>query len=161
MASEPSLPPDFVDLLTEFAAFEVRYLVIGGYAVGFHDRPRATKDLDVLIADTADNVGRACQALTAFGAPALVVEGLRKSAHDEVVWFNVPPARIDLLKSAGGVDFDAAYERREQMQIGNVDVAVVGIEDLMAMKRAADRDQDRVDVKRLVLDLSGCQGAAE
>lgn len=149
MAQEPSLPPDFVDLLTEFAAAEVRYLVIGGYAVGFHDRPRATKDLDLLLAGTSENVSLACRALAAFGAPPLVVEGLRSAALDEVVWFGVPPARIDLLKSAGGVDFDAAYARRVQMHIRGLDVQIVGIEDLLAMKRAADRDQDRVDVKRL------------
>lgn len=46
MASTPELPSDFVDLLAAFADAEVRYLVIGGYAVGFHDRPRATKDRD-------------------------------------------------------------------------------------------------------------------
>src|SRR5688500_6929773 len=51
---DPKLPPDFVDLLTEFAASEVRYLVIGGYAVGFHDRPRATKDLDLLVGGDAE-----------------------------------------------------------------------------------------------------------
>ena len=53
---DPKLPPDFVDLLTEFAASEVRYLVIGGYAVGFHDRPRATKDLDLLVGGDTENV---------------------------------------------------------------------------------------------------------
>jgi predicted nucleotidyltransferase len=149
MASEPSLPPDFVDLLTEFAAADVRYLVIGGYAVGFHDRPRATKDLDLLIADTHENIDRACRALAAFGAPAAIVENLRIATHDEVVWFGVAPARVDLLKSAGGVDFDAAYARRAQMKAGSLEIAVVGIEDLLTMKRAADRDQDRADVARL------------
>jgi len=59
----------------------------------------------------------------------------------------VPPARIDLLKSADGVDFDRAYEQRAHMTSSGLTIAVVGIDDLMAMKRAADRDQDRVDVK--------------
>ncbi len=149
MASEPSLPPDFVDLLTEFAAADVQYLVIGGYAVGFHDRPRATKDLDVLVGDSPENVARVCDALAAFGAPSTVVDSLRHAAHDEVVWFGIPPARVDLLKSAGPVDFDEAYGRRAHMKAGSIDVAIVGLEDLIAMKRVADRDQDRVDVKRL------------
>jgi hypothetical protein len=149
MAQEPILPADFVDLLTEFVAADVRYLVIGGYAVGFHDRPRATKDLDILLADDPENVARACKALAAFGAPQAIVDGLRAAANDEVIWFGVPPARVDLLKSASGLDFGAAYERHSTMKAGALTVAVAGLDDLIAMKVAADRDQDRVDVKRL------------
>ncbi len=149
MAQDPTLPADFVDLLAEFAAADVRYLVIGGYAVGFHDRPRATKDLDLLIADDAENVARACMALAAFGVPDAIVEGLRAATPDEVVWFGVPPARVDLLKSATGVAFEAAYSRKLPMRVGTLTVTVASIDDLIAMKVAAGRDQDRVDVKRL------------
>ena len=145
----PNLPQDFADLLTEFASARVRYLVIGGYAVGFHDRPRATKDLDILLADTEDNVENACRALTAFGAPPAIIEGLRNAAHDEIVWFGMPPERVDLLKSAAGLEFEAAYARRAEMTLDSGSISIVGIDDLITMKRAADRDQDRVDVKRL------------
>jgi hypothetical protein len=99
MASTPKLPADFVDLLAAFADADVRYLVIGGYAVGFHDRPRATKDLDLLLADDPDNVERACRALGAFGATPATIEALRHSDNDEVVWFGVPPVRVDLLRA--------------------------------------------------------------
>jgi hypothetical protein len=149
MGSMLNLPRDFVELLTEFAAADVRYLVISGYAVGFHDRPRATKDIDLLLADTPDNIARAGRALTAFGAPRNIVDALQGAAFDDVVWFGIPPGRVDLLKSAGGVDFDNAYQRRIVMTLEGVDVSVVSIEDLLAMKRAADRDQDRVDIARL------------
>jgi hypothetical protein len=149
MAPKPNLPADFVDLLTEFAAAEVLYLVIGGYAVGFHDRPRTTKDLDLLIEDTVENTERACQALSSFGAPRDVLDNLRTAGSDEIVWFGSPPSRIDLLKSAGGVDFARAYARRAQMTAGALDVSIVGLEDLIAMKAAAGRDQDLVDLKRL------------
>lgn len=149
MASTPTLPADFVDLLAAFADAEVRYLVIGGYAVGFHDRPRATKDLDLLLADDPDNIERACKALGAFGAAPATIEALRHSASDEVVWFGVPPVRVDLLKSAPGIDFDIAFARRVSMAASEVSVPLVGLEDLITMKRAADRDQDRADVRRL------------
>jgi len=150
MVSTPSLPQDFVELLTEFAGASVLYLVIGGYAVGFHDRPRATKDIDLLLADTPENIARTCRALSTFGAPANIVAALEGAAFDDIVWFGTPPGRVDLLKSAAGVDFDRAYERHDRMTIdGGLVVPVVGIEDLIAMKRAADRKQDRVDVERL------------
>jgi hypothetical protein len=149
MASPPTLPQDFVDLLAAFADAEVRYLVIGGYAVGFHDRPRATKDIDLLLDDEHDNVERACRALSDFGAPPTIVEGLRQAAVDEVVWFGVPPARVDLLKSAPGVDFEGAFARHVQLSANELSIPVVGLEDLIAMKTAAGRDQDRADVRRL------------
>jgi hypothetical protein len=135
--------------LAEFASADVRYLVIGGYAVGFHDRPRATKDLDILLAGDAENVERACRALGAFGAAQSTIEALRHSASDEVVWFGVPPGRVDLLKSAPGVDFNAAFTRHAEIQAGALTIRVVGLADLIAMKKAAGRDQDRADVKRL------------
>jgi hypothetical protein len=149
MASTPKLPADFVDLLAAFADADVRYLVIGGYAVGFHDRPRATKDLDLLLADDPDNVERACRALDAFGATPAIVQALRQSANDEVVWFGVPPVRVDLLKSVPGIEFDSAFTRRVRMEAGELELPVVGLDDLISMKRAADRDQDRADVRRL------------
>ena len=63
-------PQGFVDLLEAFADAEVRYLVIGGYAVSFHDRPRTTKDLGLLIDQAPDHIRRACSAALAFGAQA-------------------------------------------------------------------------------------------
>jgi len=149
MASTPELPSDFVDLLAAFADAEVRYLVIGGYAVGFHDRPRATKDLDLLLADDPDNVERTCRALDAFGAAQTTIEAVRHAASDEVVWFGVPPIRVDLLKSAPGIDFNVAFERRVIMEESGVSLPVVSLDDLISMKKAADRDQDRADVRRL------------
>jgi hypothetical protein len=149
MASTPQLPQDFVDLLAAFAAADVRFLVVGGYAVGFHDRPRATKDLDLLLADDPDNIERACRALEEFGAAPSIVESLRRSANDEVVWFGVPPARVDLMRSLPGIDFETAFARRALMEADELTLPIVSLDDLIAMKRAADRDQDRADVRRL------------
>jgi len=64
----PNLPLDFVDLLAAFARAEVRYLINGGYAVGYPDRPRTTKDLDILLDSAPENIRRACDALLEFGA---------------------------------------------------------------------------------------------
>lgn len=53
-----NLGPDFKDFLRAFADAEVRYLLVGGYAVSFHARPRFTKDLDVWVEDSARNLER-------------------------------------------------------------------------------------------------------
>jgi hypothetical protein len=144
------LPADFVDLLTEFERAGVRYVVLGGYAVGFHDRPRTTKDLDLLIDSTERNIERATEALSAFGAPRSVVQAFRAATEDEVVWMGVPPVRIDLLRAADGVEFRSCYARRVRAAIGALVTNVIGLDDLIANKQAADRPQDRADVKRLL-----------
>lgn len=61
--------PDFVDLLRAFIDAEVRFLVVGAYALAIHGRPRATGDLDVWIEPTPENASRVMRALAAFGAP--------------------------------------------------------------------------------------------
>jgi hypothetical protein len=154
MVSTPKLPLDFVDLLAAFAGAKVRFLVIGGYAVGFHDRPRATKDLDLMLGSERANIERTCQALRVFGAPDSVVQGLMDAASDEVVWFGAPPTRVDLLQSAPGFDFETAYARRLLLTVGELEISIVGLEDLIAMKKASGRDQDMADVRRLMRQLS-------
>ena len=71
---------DFKDLLSAFNAANVRYLIVGGYAVSLHAQPRATKDLDILISTDADNSKAVYIALTIFGAP---VEGLSPTDFTE------------------------------------------------------------------------------
>lgn len=149
MANPLTIPRDFLDLLEEFAASAVEYLVIGGYAVGYHDRPRTTKDLDLLIGASSANAQRAAAALEKFGAPLHVVEHLRVATEDEIVWLGQPPLRIDILKAAPGIDFQASFSRRVEESWQGVHVNLVGIDDLIRSKRAAGRPQDRLDVKHL------------
>ena len=61
--------PDFTDLLRAFVAADVRFLVVGAYALGIHGRPRATGDLDVWVEASQENAPRVMRALAAFGAP--------------------------------------------------------------------------------------------
>ena len=74
--ADPSLSPDFRDLLQAFADADVRYLLVGGYAVGFHAVPRFTKDLDLWVEPSADNLRSVGKALESFGAPAGTQERL-------------------------------------------------------------------------------------
>ena len=61
------LHQDFRDLLSAFDAGQVRYLLVGGYAVSFHSRPRFTKDIDLWIAVEPENLLRVHRALATFG----------------------------------------------------------------------------------------------
>jgi len=80
------LHPDFRDLLAEFARENVSYAVIGGYAVGHHAKPRATKDLDILVSASGDNLDRVARALENFGAPPNLVAAAKKLGEMEVIY---------------------------------------------------------------------------
>ncbi len=145
----PDLPPDFVELLAAFDRADVRYLVIGGYAVGYHDRPRTTKDLDLLLDPAPENVRRAGDALRDFGAPPGVVADLEAATGDEIVWFGSPPLRVDFLKHAPGIDFADAWSRRIVDRWHGVPVSIVSRDDLVRAKRTAGREQDLIDARNL------------
>jgi len=99
-----TLQQDFRDLLAEFAASEVQYLIVGGYAVAFHGEPRFRKGLDLWLADTADNLARVGHALTRCGAPDQVMTALATAMPSDMIWMGRPPARIDLLNLEAGPD---------------------------------------------------------
>jgi hypothetical protein len=141
--------PDFRDLIGAFAAADVRYLLVGGYAVGFHGRPRFTKDLDLWVDDSDENLRRLEIALVRFGAPTGLVDELRCADPLDVVWMGRPPTRVDLVKAIPGVTFADAFTRRTTFEWQDVSVAVIGRDDLIAAKRASGRDQDLLDLKLL------------
>jgi hypothetical protein len=144
------LNEDFLELLSALNAAEARFLVVGGYAVGVHGHPRATKDLDVWIEANPTNAARVLGALRIFGAPL-------GDLREDDFWvpgtgfkMRMPPSRIDILTQVSGIDFAAAWLRRVEAEFGEgVRCPVIGVEDLLLNKRAAGRPQDEADVAAL------------
>lgn len=143
------LHPDFRDLLAEFVRCAVRFAILGGYAVGHHAKPRATKDLDLLVSGEGDNLERVAAALTAFGAPGNVVAAARAMSPTDVVFLGVPPVRVDILRTADGIETEAVLARSETLDLAGLSVRVIALADLIANKRAAARPQDLADVALL------------
>lgn len=140
------LHPDFNDLLVEFVRCGARFVLLGGYAVGIHVKPRATKDLDLLVSGEGDNLLRVAAALAAFGAPAEVIDAARNMKPTEIVYLGVPPVRIDILRQADGIDTELAIGRAESVTLGDLVIPVISLPDLIANKRASGRPQDLADV---------------
>ncbi len=147
--AEPSLSPDFHDLLQAFADAEVRYLLVGGYAVGFHAIPRFTKDLDLWVDSSSDNLARIETALGEFGAPPSMAEQLARAGDLDVVWMGRPPNRVDLMKEVPGGDFEAAWPQRVATTWDGTPLQVVGRATLRKLKVASGRPKDLLDVEAL------------
>ncbi len=144
------LAPDFLDLITSFNAAEVRYLLVGGYAVGFHGRPRATKDLDIWVEASPQNAPRIIQALRAFGAPLRDLTADDFTAPGKFYVMGSPPLRIDVMTAADGVQFADAWFRRATVEVApGMPCPLIALDDLIANKRAAGRPQDLVDADEL------------
>jgi hypothetical protein len=143
------LHPDFKDLLAVFAAHKVDYLIVGGYAVGFHARPRFTKDIDLWVGNQPDNIVRVRTALEAFGAPDAMLTQIEFARDEDVLWMGVPPVRIDVVKGVPGGDFAQCHSRRILATWDGVPVSIISRDDLLVIKRACGRPQDLVDIEAL------------
>lgn len=140
---------DFLDLLRAFAAHDVRFLVVGAYALGVHGRPRATGDLDVWVEAAPDNAARVMLALAAFGAPLAEVSAADFARPGIVFQMGLPPARIDVLTEITGVTFAEAWSSRVRAPFGPLDVEVIGRDAFIKNKRATGRAKDLGDIESL------------
>jgi predicted nucleotidyltransferase len=143
------LPPDFREFLQLLASRGVEYLVVGGYAVGFHGYPRATADLDIWIAATPSNAEKVVAVLREFGFGMPEVTRELFVERDRVIRMGEPPIRIEILTSLSGVEFTECYEDRELADLEGVQVNVIALNHLKENKKAAGRYQDLSDLEHL------------
>ena len=141
---------DFKELLSAFNAHQVRYLIVGGYAVSFHAQPRATKDLDIFISADAENSKAVYAALAQFGAPVGELSAKDFTEPDSFFRMGAPPLMVDILPRISGVKFDEAWQRRVNVSIDDaLTVPFISRQDLLAAKISAGRAQDLADVASL------------
>ncbi len=144
------LPEDLRQLLLALNAHGVEYLVVGGWAVGYYADPRSTKDIDIFIRSSLKNSEAVFRALAEFGAPLAGVTA--SDFHDSptsVFQIGFSPARVDLLQSIDGVDFDEAWQNREQFILDGVEVNVISEEHLIKNKLKSGRLSDLADVEAI------------
>jgi hypothetical protein len=142
---------DFKELLSLLNEAQVRYLVVGGYAVIEHTEPRYTKDLDIWVSPDRENAERVHAALKEFGAPLTDIS-VDDFTNPEIVYhMGRPPVRVDVLMGLKGLDFEASWNGRIVSAYGDVPTQFLSPDDLIVNKRLVGRLQDLMDVESLLL----------
>ena len=139
--------PDFVDLLRAFIGADVRFLIVGAYALALHGRPRATGDLDVWVDATAENARCVMNALREFGAPLDQIAESDFASPGVVYQIGVPPGRIDILTQLTGLTFADAWPERLQKPFGDLEAPFIGRAAFLKNKRATGRAKDLGDIE--------------
>jgi hypothetical protein len=143
------LSQDFSEFLKLLNDNQVRYLVVGGYAVAFHGHPRYTKDLDIWIESTRDNAVKILRALDAFGFKSLGIQEDDLIHSDQIIQLGYPPNRIDLITSASGIEFSDCYPSHLTARVDDIDLPFIDLESLLKNKKASGRLQDLADIEHL------------
>jgi len=142
-------PRDFKEFLQLLNLKKIEYLVVGGYAVGYHGYPRATGDMDIWIAINEQNAMKMVEAMKEFGfdPPELQKELFLK--EQKVIRMGVPPMRLEIFTSIDGVNFKTCFNNRVIADFGDFKVNFISKDDLLINKRASGRPQDLVDFDKL------------
>ena len=141
------LPDDFREFIQCLNKNRVRYLLVGGWAVGIYGNPRATKDIDFLIAIDDENIRHLLAALYEFGAPTVESKVFQEPGN--VYRIGSSPIQIDIINSASGIDFEDCYSRRQTLASDEVEISVISRVDLVRNKKASGRHRDLADVEFL------------
>lgn len=145
------LNPDFKEFFQLLNANDVRYLIIGGYAVAFHGYPRYTKGIDLWIWIDQDNAQKVVKSLRDFGFESLGLKPEDFLEADTIIQLGYAPNRIDLIMGVAGVDFEECYPLRVIEEVDGVPLGFIDLENLKKTKRASGRLQDLADIENLGL----------
>lgn len=141
------LPEDFKDFLNFLNSNKVKYLLLGGWAVGIYGHPRATKDIDLIVGIDDENLDRLMMALREFGAPSIDFANFKEKGN--VFRMGRPPVQIDIINEASGIKFDESYQKRKVINVQGVEISLISRDDLIKNKTTSGRTQDIADVEKL------------
>ncbi len=139
------LNEDYREMLQILLGHEVKFLIVGAYALGAHGYPRATGDFDIWVEASPENSKKIYDSLAEFGSPLSEVTPETFIEKGVVFQIGVAPRRIDIITHIDGVDFEEAYEQREAITVEDLKVPLLSKEALIRNKRATGREKDKLD----------------
>jgi len=139
---------DYKDMLQLFNKYNVKYLVVGAYAMGNYGYSRHTLDIDLWIEKSVENAQNIKKAFEDFPVPyEVTVEDL--NTENLVLQIGIDPMRIDILTDIDGVDFEEAWNNRTNNSLFGEEIHFISIHDLIKNKGATSRTKDKYDVLEL------------
>ena len=141
---------DYRDLFKVLNKHKVKYLIVGAYAVIYYTEPRFTKDMDIWVKADIKNANRLYNALKEFGAPLKAISPEDFTDNRLIYQIGVAPIRIDIIAGLSGISFDVAWENRVKSKYGDIVINVVGIKELIKLKKTTKRKQDLLDLDELI-----------
>jgi len=124
------LNQDFKEFIQLLNKNQVKYLVIGGYAVAIHGHPRYTKDIDIWLEMSEENSQKLIKALTEFGFGSLGLTPEDFQTPDQIVQLGYPPSRIDLITTPDGIDFQTCYDSKIEVILRDIPVNFIDLDNL-------------------------------
>ncbi len=143
------LNPDFKEFIQLLNANQVKYLIIGGYAVAIHGHPRYTKDIDIWVEMSSENADKIITALDQFGFGSLGLSAQDFQTPDQIIQLGYPPNCIDLITTPDGIDFETCYSSKTEIIIDDIPVQFIDLDNLKKNKKASGRLQDLADIENL------------
>ena len=149
MKKTMNIEGDLLEFLQLCNKHNLRYLVVGGYAVSTHGYPRTTKDLDVCSELTEENAELMIKVIDEFGFGSRKLTKGDFLKKDFVTQLGYPPLRIDIINDMDEVSFAKAWENKKIVEMFGVPVKFIGYNELLKMKEKAGRPQDLADIDKL------------
>jgi len=138
---------EFIELLEKHG---IKFLLIGGYAVGFHGFPRYTGDPDVFVAISEKNAEGLVKVFAEFGFSDIGLSARDFLDPEIIVEIGREPLKIQVLTGIDGVAFDACYDRRVEFEDVGLRIPFISLDDLIANKGASPRPKDKIDLEELL-----------
>lgn len=138
----------------------MEFIVVGGLAVGAHGHPRATKDVDIVPAPSRENLARLANVLERLDYE---IVGMEEFGREEAVqpdleglvgggsWvLRTIYGRLDIMQLVPpDLEFEDLRDEAFEDEVFGLRISFCGYQDLVTMKQAADRPEDRLDLERL------------
>ena len=142
------LPVDFKEFLELLNSNDVQYLLIGGWAVGFHGYSRFTADMDIFIGLSEENISSMKLALYEFGVPEFDRSMLTTKGN--VFRIGRAPLRIEVINEISGVDFEDAFSNKEFVELEDqLRIPIISAKDLFKNKSSTGRAKDIADLEEI------------
>lgn len=144
-----NLNENFIDFISLLNKHEVKYVLVGVWAVIFQGYARTTGDMDFFIDRSEENAEKLINVLKKFCGSTLgfnVTDLLKKY---NILMIGRPPFRIDLLTSISGVEFEEAFNTSHLYKEDTFEVRCIHINELINNKKASGRLKDLADAEML------------